>query len=65
MRMSLKVDLSEEQMKNSEKMNVPLSRRPGQMNAIAKEQGCTIDSDLSVSKHRFGACMKRGNFRRT
>ena len=63
--MSLKVDLSDDLMKNSEKVSVPLSRRPGQLTAIAKEQATLMDSDVSISKHRVGASLKRGNFRRT
>lgn len=52
-------------MKNSEENSVPLSRRPGQLNAIAKELVCVTNPDLSVQKSRFGACIKKGNYRRT
>jgi hypothetical protein len=52
-------------MKNSESINAPLSSRPGANNALAKAQASSSNLDCSVSKNRYGVCMKRGNFRRT
>ena len=52
-------------MKNSEIANAPMSSRAGANNAISKSHASTVNLDCSVSKNRYGVCMKRGNFRRT
>jgi hypothetical protein len=52
-------------MKNSESANVPLSCRPGSNNALTKAHASSANLDCTVSKSRYGICMKKGNFRRT